>query len=156
MVRVHGIAQVQTITRPDGKPIEHASLAYTVSQSGTGQLMNNDYQQTVLENTLKQADEMQVTIDSMTKMQGITLQMADVTRRMADKMKDTSANISEVRDHLADFDDFFRPMRNYFYWEPHCFDIPVCFDAVDLRQPRRHQHDVRRFPGAGAGHRAIG
>ena len=127
MVRVHGIAQVQTITRPDGKPIEHASLAYTVSQSGTGQLMNNDYQQTVLENTLKQADEMQVTIDSMTKMQGITLQMADVTRRMADKMKDTSANISEVRDHLADFDDFFRPLRNYFYWEPHCFDIPVCF-----------------------------
>ena len=127
MVRVHGIAQVQTITRPDGKPIEHASLAYTVSQSGTGQLMNNDYQQTVLENTLKQADEMQLTIDSMTKMQGITLQMADVTRRMADKMKDTSANISEVRDHLADFDDFFRPLRNYFYWEPHCFNIPVCF-----------------------------
>lgn len=127
MVRVHGIAQVQTITRPDGKPIEHASLAYTVSQSGTSQLMNNDYQQTVLENTLKQADEMQVTIDSMEKMQGITLQMADVTRRMADKMKDTSANISEVRDHLADFDDFFRPLRNYFYWEPHCFNIPVCF-----------------------------
>ena len=49
---MHGIASVTTITRPDGKPIKHASLAYTVSQSGTGQLMNNDYQQTVLENTL--------------------------------------------------------------------------------------------------------
>lgn len=137
MARVNGIAQVTTITRPDGKPIKHASLAYSMSQSSTGQLMNNDYQQIVLENSLKQANEMQVTIDSMTKMQGITLELADVTRRMADKMKDTSITISEVRDHLADFDDFFRPMRNYFYWEPHCYDIPVCwamrsiFDSLD-------------------------
>lgn len=137
MVRVHGIAQVQTITRPDGKPIKHASLAYTVGAGGTGQLMNNDYQQTVLANTLKQADEMQATIDSMEKMQSITLQMADVTRRMADKMKTTSGHLQETRDDLANFDDFFRPMRNYFYWEPHCFDIPVCwsvrsiFDALD-------------------------
>jgi RND superfamily putative drug exporter len=80
---------------------------------------------------------MQVTIDSMTKMQGITLELAAVTRRMADKMKDTSMTLNEVRDHLADFDDFFRPLRNYFYWEPHCFDIPVCwsmrsiFDSLD-------------------------
>jgi len=137
MSRVNGIAQVTTITRPDGKPIEHASLAYTMSQSGTGQLLNNDYQQTVLENTLKQADEMQVTIDSMTKMQSITLELAAVTRRMADKMKNTSINLDEVRDHLADFDDQFRPLRNYFYWEPHCFNIPMCwairsiFDSLD-------------------------
>lgn len=137
MVRVHGIAQVQTITRPDGKPIEHASLAYTLSQSGTGQLMNNDYQQKVLANTLKQADEMQTTIDSMTKMQSITLQMADVTRKMADKFAKTSAHTNEIRDHLADFDDFFRPLRSYFYWEKHCFDIPACwalrsvFDSLD-------------------------
>ncbi|WP_445167637.1 MMPL/RND family transporter [Mycolicibacterium sp. Dal123E01] len=137
MARVNGIAQVTTITRPDGKPIEHASLAYTISQSGTGQLLNNDYQQTVLENTLKQANDMQVSIDSMSQMYSITLELADVTRRMADKMKGTSADISDVRDHLADFDDQFRPLRNYFYWEPHCFDIPLCwsmrsvFDSLD-------------------------
>jgi uncharacterized membrane protein YdfJ with MMPL/SSD domain len=29
------------------------------------------------------------------------------------------------------------PLRNYFYWAPHCFDIPICaalrsiFDALD-------------------------
>ncbi len=45
--------------------------------------------------------------------------------------------INEVRDNLANFDDFFRPLRNYFYWEPHCFDIPSCaalrsvFDSLD-------------------------
>ena len=48
-----------------------------------------------------------------------------------------TVDIEELRDHIADFDDFFRPLRNYFYWEPHCFDIPVCwsirsvFDALD-------------------------
>ncbi|MGE5695667.1 MAG: MMPL family transporter, partial [Candidatus Sericytochromatia bacterium] len=42
-----------------------------------------------------------------------------------------------LRAKIANFDDFFRPLRNYFYWEPHCFDIPFCwalrslFDAVD-------------------------
>ena len=43
----------------------------------------------------------------------------------------------ELRDKIANFDDFFRPLRNYFYWEPHCFDTPICwalrslFDALD-------------------------
>ncbi len=42
-----------------------------------------------------------------------------------------------VRNHIADFDDFLRPLRSYFYWERHCFDIPICwslrglFDALD-------------------------
>jgi putative drug exporter of the RND superfamily len=137
LVRVHGIAQVQTITRPEGKPIEHSTIPYSISQNSVGQVMNNDYQQTTMANTLKQADAMQVTIDSMTKMQSITQQMADVTRSMVEKMKKTSTDVAQLRDHMADFDDFFRPLRNYFYWEPHCFDIPVCwairsvFDALD-------------------------
>ena len=48
-----------------------------------------------------------------------------------------AATTYELRDHIADFDDFFRPIRNYFYWEPHCYDIPICwalrsvFDTVD-------------------------
>ena len=37
------------------------------------------------------------------------------------------ADIADLRDSIANFDDFFRPIRNYFYWEPHCYDIPVCF-----------------------------
>ncbi|MCU1699164.1 MAG: hypothetical protein JWR34_5227 [Mycobacterium sp.] len=137
LVRVHGIAQVQTITRPEGKPIEHSTIPYSISQSSTGQIMNNDYLQTTMANTLKQADAMQVTIDSMETMQSITQQMAEVTKSMAAKMKTTSMDVNELRDHMADFDDFFRPLRNYFYWEPHCFDIPVCwsvrsiFDALD-------------------------
>jgi len=65
------------------------------------------------------------------------LELAAVTGRMSDKMNDTSAHLNDVRDHLADFDDQFRPLRNYFYWEPHCFNIPMCwalrsvFDSLD-------------------------
>jgi RND superfamily putative drug exporter len=42
-----------------------------------------------------------------------------------------------LRNHVADFDDFLRPIRNYFYWEPHCYDVPLCqafrsiFDGLD-------------------------
>jgi putative drug exporter of the RND superfamily len=134
---VHGIAQVQTITRPDGDPIKHSTIAYTVGQSGTAQIMNNDYMQTNLGNLLKQADDLQVSIDAMTEMMNVQTDLAAVSQRMADKMQTTSDHMGDTRDHLADFDDFFRPMRNYFYWEPHCFDIPICwamrsiFESID-------------------------
>ena len=42
-----------------------------------------------------------------------------------------------MRDDLANFEDFWRPVKNYLYWEPHCYDIPICFsirslfDAID-------------------------
>ena len=45
--------------------------------------------------------------------------------------------ITDLRDKIANFDDFFRPIRSYFYWEKHCYDIPACFalrsvyDALD-------------------------
>ncbi|MEN4446315.1 MULTISPECIES: MMPL family transporter [unclassified Mycobacterium] len=134
---VHGIAQVQTITRPDGDPIKHSTIPYTVGQSGSTQLMNNDYMQTNLDNLLSQADDLQNSIDAMTEMMSVQKDLAAVSQRMADKMKTTSDDMGDTRDHLSDFDDFFRPMRNYFYWEPHCFDIPVCwsmrsvFESID-------------------------
>ena len=56
---------------------------------------------------------------------------------MVQKMHAMTIDVAELRDHIADFDDFFRPIRSYFYWEKHCFDIPVCwslrsvFDTLD-------------------------
>jgi RND superfamily putative drug exporter len=137
LARVHGIAQVQTITRPEGRPIQHTTIPFTISMNSSGQIMTNDYTQKTLSNTLQQAADMQVTIDSMETMANLTKQMAAITHSMATKMNKTSLDVQELRDHMADFDDFFRPIRSYFYWEKHCFDIPVCwamrsvFDALD-------------------------
>jgi RND superfamily putative drug exporter len=44
---------------------------------------------------------------------------------------------NELRDHIADFQDFWRPLFNYLYWEQHCYNIPLCYsirsisDAID-------------------------
>jgi putative drug exporter of the RND superfamily len=135
--RVPGISRVQAITRPDGKPIEHTSIPFQISMQGTTQKMTEKYNQDLTANMLKQANDMQTTIDSMEKMSSITTQMAGVTHNMVTKMKDMTVDVAELRDHIADFDDFFRPIRNYFYWEPHCYNIPICwafrsvFDTLD-------------------------
>ncbi|QNJ95877.1 MMPL family transporter [Mycolicibacterium fluoranthenivorans] len=135
--RTPGIGRVQAITRPQGTPIEHTSIPFQISMQGTSQKMNEKYQQDMMANMLKQADDMQVTIDNMTKMSDITVQMAATTHSMVTKMKNMTLDVAELRDHIADFDDFFRPIRNYLYWEPHCYDIPSCwairsiFDTLD-------------------------
>ncbi len=122
-----GIGRVQTITRPLGTPIEHTSIPFQISMQGTTQQMNQDYMDKVMANMLTQANDMQTTIDTMTHMQSLTQQMADTTHSMVEKTKKTALDTAEVRDNIANFDDFFRPLRSFLYWEPHCYDIPVCF-----------------------------
>jgi putative drug exporter of the RND superfamily len=135
--RVPGIGRVQAITRPQGTPIEHTSIPFQISMQSVTQQMNQKYQQDQMADMLKQADEMQTTIDSMVKMQSLTQQMSDDMHAMVKKMHSMTIDVAELRDHMADFEDFFRPIRSYFYWEKHCFDIPVCwslrsvFDGLD-------------------------
>jgi RND superfamily putative drug exporter len=63
--------------------------------------------------------------------------MADTTHSMVTKMHGMVGDIEDLRDHIADFEDFWRPIRSYFYWEKHCYDIPICwslrsiFDGLD-------------------------
>ncbi|MDG5485360.1 MMPL/RND family transporter [Mycolicibacterium gadium] len=137
LFRVPGIARVQTITRPDGKPIEHTTIPFLLSMQGTTNQLNQKYNQDRMADMLVQADEMQTTIDTLTQMSALTEQMAAVTHSMVAKTRDMTVDIAELRDNIANFDDFFRPMRNYLYWEPHCYNIPVCwsirsvFDTLD-------------------------
>ena len=137
VMAVPGISEVQTITRPEGKPIEHTTIPFQLSMQSTTQIMNQKYNQDLMANMLKQADDMQNTIDTMTKMSSLTQQMADLMHEMVAKMKGMTIDIAELRDNIANFDDFFRPIRSYFYWEPHCYDIPGCwairsvFDTLD-------------------------
>nr|WP_090342805.1 MMPL family transporter [Mycolicibacterium malmesburyense]CRL73411.1 Transport protein [Mycolicibacterium malmesburyense] len=135
--RVPGISRVQAITRPDGKPIEHTSIPFQISMQGTTQQMNQKYLQDRMADMLVQADEMSKTIANMERMSKLTEEMAATTHSMVTKMKDMTLDVAELRDDIANFDDFFRPIRNYFYWEPHCFNIPICwafrsvFDTLD-------------------------
>jgi RND superfamily putative drug exporter len=135
--RVPGVGRVQAITRPLGTPINHSTIPFMISMQGTTQQLNMKYMLDRMNDMQAQADEMQKTIESMEKMLDITRQMADTTHSMVTKMHGMVGDIEDLRDHIADFEDFWRPIRSYFYWEKHCYDIPICwslrsiFDGLD-------------------------
>ena len=137
LIRLPGVAMVQSITRPLGRPLEHATLPYlfTTQGSGSGQQLPFAEQQNA--NTDKQA---QIEADSVT----ILNKVIDLTQKMSDElhatvltMEDLQQVTDQMNSEIANLDDFLRPLKNYFYWEPHCFDIPLCwafrslFDALD-------------------------
>jgi RND superfamily putative drug exporter len=124
---IPGVGRVQAITRPQGTPIEHTSIPFIISVSGATQQLNMSYMQDRMKDMLKMGDELQTTIDNMERQLQLMGQMVGVTHDMVNQTKKTVADTNAIRDRIANFDDFFRPIRNYFYWEPHCYDIPVCF-----------------------------
>ncbi|CAJ1497115.1 RND family transporter [[Mycobacterium] kokjensenii] len=132
-----GIALVQSITRPLGTPITHSSIPFQISASSASQIMNLDYQKARANDLLKQAGEIDNTIAVLRQQLDLQRQSAAATHEQTRAFHDTVETVNDLRDKLADFDDQFRPMRNYFYWEPHCFDIPMCwalrsvFDSLD-------------------------
>ncbi|OBK23987.1 RND family transporter [Mycobacterium asiaticum] len=137
LFRVPGISRVQAITRPDGLAMEHTTIPFQVSMSNAGQVQTMKYQRDRMDDMRKQADEMAKTISLMQRMYGLMTQLADQTHRMVIDTVQMQEITNELRDHIADFEDFWRPVRSYFYWEKHCFDIPACwslrsiFDGLD-------------------------
>ena len=124
---IPGIAQVQTITRPLGTPLDHSSIAFQISQQSVGQVQNLKYQSDRAHDLLRQSQELDKTIGILQQQYALQQQLAGATHEETQKFHETLAIISEVRDKLANFDDFFRPLHSYFYWEKHCYDIPACF-----------------------------
>ncbi|BBZ25343.1 RND family transporter [Mycolicibacter hiberniae] len=145
--KVVGISRVQAITRPQGTPLEHTSIPFQISMQNAGQLQTMQFQKKRMDDMLTQAEAMAQTIATMRQMYGYMSQLAGTTHEMVGDMDVLQQQIYEIRDHIADFEDFWRPIRNYFYWEPHCYDIPICFslrsafDVVDSVDPMSDSMD---------------
>ncbi|MGO9929500.1 MAG: RND family transporter, partial [Mycobacterium sp.] len=137
MFRTPGIARVQSITRPLGGPIEHSSIPFQVSMQALPIQENLQFMKDRMADMLKMSDDLGAMVGSMERMYGLLGQMSNTTHHMVGDMGDMKATLDEMRDHLADFDDFARPLRGYVYWEQHCFNIPACwatrsvFEAID-------------------------
>ncbi len=137
IAKVPGIGRVQSITRPAGKPLKYSTIPSQMSMGSTSQTMNRSYMQDRMADMLVQGQDMQKTINTMTQMIGLMQELSGVTHDMVGKTDKTAQDIAELRDHISDFDDFLRPIRSYLYWEPHCYDIPLCwstrsvFDTLD-------------------------
>ncbi|WP_176138291.1 RND family transporter [Mycobacterium sp. D16Q16] len=135
--RSPGIAMVQSITRPLGGPIEHTSIPFQISAQSIPIQQNLQFMKDRTADMLTMSEDLGSMIGSMQRMQSLLGQMSNATHRMTTDMTDAQATLNEIRDHLAEFDDVIRPLRNYFYWEQNCFDIAVCsairsvFDAMD-------------------------
>ncbi|WP_326548647.1 MMPL family transporter [Mycolicibacterium sp. ND9-15] len=137
VLHTRGVSLVQSITRPLGTPISHSSIPFQISAQSASQIMNLSYQQARGADLLKQANEISNTIDILKQQVALQQASAAATHEQTQAFHDTVEIVNDLRDKLADFDDQFRPIRNYFYWEPHCFDIPMCaalrsvFDSLD-------------------------
>jgi RND superfamily putative drug exporter len=135
--RAPGIAMVQSITRPLGGPIEHTSIPFQISAQSIPIRENLQFMRDRMVDMLKMSDDLGAMIASMERIYSLMGQMSNTTHHMLGDMNEMKATLDEMRDHLADFDDFARPFRSYLYWEPHCYDIPVCwasrsvFEAID-------------------------
>ena len=125
--QVQGISRVQAVTRPQGTPLAHTSIPFLLSVQNAGQLQNMVFVKDRMEDMRKQADELAGTIATLERTYALMQQLADTTHHTVGVTKEMVDITKEMRDDLADFDDFFRPVRNYFYWEQHCYDIPVCW-----------------------------
>ncbi|WP_204808358.1 RND family transporter [Mycobacterium riyadhense] len=135
-----GIAQVKAITRPLGTSMKHTSIPFVISMQSVSNSENMQFMRNRLDDMLVEIDGMNVTIDTMHTMYRLMGEIIDTTVNMDHLTHDMADITDSLRDHLADFEDFFRPIRNYFYWEKHCFDVPLCwsirqifdmFDSVD-------------------------
>jgi RND superfamily putative drug exporter len=137
VLAVPGISRVQAATRPEGTPIGHTSIPFMLSMAQASQVQNMAFQQGRMDDILKQADELTKTISTMQRMYGLVQQIVTTTHDIVGKTHDIEAITEDLRSSIADFEDFFRPFRSYFYWERHCYDIPICwslrsvFDSID-------------------------
>jgi putative drug exporter of the RND superfamily len=141
VLRVPGISMVQGITRPNGRPLEHASLPFSMGSMGTKIGENLNFFKDRVADIDTTADHMGKLIDETTQLEQITGRLEDLTsqltagthisREATERMR---ALTDEARDNLANVDDFFRPLRSYLYWERHCYDIPICWAIRSLNE----------------------
>ncbi|OBF76891.1 hypothetical protein A5750_07305 [Mycobacterium sp. 852002-51613_SCH5001154] len=146
--QVKGISRVQGITRPEGTPIQHTSIPFLLSMQQATMSQDMKYMQARTDDMLKQADLIAQQIATIKRLYELQKRMTEITHDTITKTKEMTVVLNEVRQHLSDFEDFFRPLRSYFYWERHCYDIPICwslrnifetFDGVDILADKLQQ-----------------
>ena len=137
LIRLPGVAMVQSITRPLGRPLDRATIPYlfTTQGSGSGQQLPFNQQQNA--DTDQQAQIQARSVEVLGKTIDLTQQMSDDLHSTVLTMENLQQVTDTINDDISNLDDFLRPLKNYFYWEPHCFDIPLCwsfrslFDGLD-------------------------
>ena len=130
--RLPGVARVQSITRPLGGPTEHSSIPFQISMQSVPITANLQFMKDRMDDMLAMSGDLGAMIDSMQRVHSLMVAMSGTVNRMTQDVEVIQSTVGEMRDKLADFDDFWRPLRNYLAWEPHCFNIPVCWSTRSI------------------------
>src|SRR5271156_5273160 len=127
LIRIPGVAEVQSITRPMGRALEHAHLPYLWTTSGSGSGQQNPFNIQQNTNTDKQAQVNADTVKVLRKEIDYFQNLSDELHKTVITTEDLEKVTNEMNEEISNLDDFFRPLKGYFYWEKHCFDIPICW-----------------------------
>lgn len=130
--RVEGVARVQGITRPEGTPIEHTSIPFLISLQSAAQMQNIMFVKDRIADLQKFDSKLVRQIELAKRAYELQKQITATSQNSIAVTNETAEIVKELRDNIATFDDFFRPFRNYLYWEPHCYNIPLCFSFRSL------------------------
>jgi putative drug exporter of the RND superfamily len=107
--------------------LEHATIPYlfTTQGSGNGQQLPFNQQQNA--NTINQAQITTHTVDVLRKEIEYFQKMSDELHQTVLTVEDLQRVSDDINEELSNLDDFFRPIKSYFFWDKHCFDIPICW-----------------------------
>jgi RND superfamily putative drug exporter len=137
ILKIQGISRVQGITRPEGTPIEHTSIPFLLSMQNAGMLQDMKFMKSRVNDMGQQVGEITKMLAVMQHQYGILQQIAATTHHTIAETKEVNVITDELRDYISNFEDSFRPIRSYFYWEKHCRTIPICwslksvFESID-------------------------
>jgi putative drug exporter of the RND superfamily len=137
ILKIQGISRVQGITRPEGTPIEHTSIPFLLSMQNAGMLQDMKFMKSRVNDMGQQIGELTKMLVVMQHEYSILQQITATTHHTIAETKEVNVVTDELRDYIANFEDAFRPIRSYFYWEKHCRTIPICwslksvFESID-------------------------
>src|SRR3984957_1134112 len=117
LIRLPGIAMVQSITRPMGRALERAKIPYlfTTQGSGNGQQLPFNRQQNA--NTDQQAQIQTHSVAVLRKEIVFFQKVSDELHQTVLTIQDLEKITQEMNEEVSNLDDFFRPIKSYFYWE---------------------------------------
>ena len=127
LIRLNGVAMVQGMTRPLGRALEHASIPYLFTTQGSGNGAQLPFNVEQNNNTDAQAKIQDDSVAVLRKEITFFQKVSDELHKTVLTIEDLEAVSNEINDDVSNLDDFFRPIKSYFFWEKHCFDIPICW-----------------------------
>src|SRR4029078_10055562 len=108
LIRVPGVAMVQSITRPLGRPLDRATIPYLFTTQGSGSGQQLPFNQSQNGDTDKQAQVQAETVATLGKTIELTQKLADDLHSTVLTLENLQQVTDMINDDIANLDDFIR------------------------------------------------